>query len=152
MLDINPYMKIELVNEGKVFRIYTPKETDNYTREYVEKYMNTYDIEVYHCTPEHVFQHHVAFTRCYLTCQDGKPLFTSSAEHLYSIFTLTSPNYYYFAGKKSTPVDVMYKYMVRGFYFDDDDTIPDKYLIEKNYGYVPTFPAMYTSAIPTESE
>lgn len=86
-------------------------------KNYALKYLSFYDVEVYKTSPEHVFTHHVGMTRGWIekSKETDYPEFHLDGSCLWSVMEMRSPNYSYFAGKKSTPLDVMAKYSFRGY-------------------------------------
>jgi hypothetical protein len=88
-------------------------ERDNYAM----KYLSFYDVEVYGTTKHHVFTHHVGMVRAWASHdpKTGYAKFNMDSTFITSIKRKMSINYYYFAGKKSSPLDVISRYRVRGF-------------------------------------
>lgn len=81
---------------------------------YIRDFMNFYPVQVYRTREEHIWTHHVAMTRIYGKCVDGKPEFSASPDQLYSVINNISERYNYFAGK-TTPLSILNKYQWRGF-------------------------------------
>lgn len=79
------------------------------------------EVEMYPATWAEVCTHHVGMVRLGFTGAgagvEGKPLrqFYLTASCLLSAVKGHSPNYYYFASKKTPPQEVLLKYAVRGF-------------------------------------
>lgn len=124
---------------------FIPKDLPEKERtSYVEKFMSFYPIEIYSTSEHHIYTHHVAMTRGFVRCVDDKPSFKVCPSFLFSIDNHMSPNYYYFAGKKSTPLNVILKYESRGFSIPSTiaENLPirryiDKYEPYEPIGYVP---------------
>ena len=75
-------------------------------------------VELYRASLNHVVTHHVAMVRggyTALAAASGKPQFIMTASLVISMANLATPNYYYFASRKTTPQLVVMKYLMRGF-------------------------------------
>ena len=84
-------------------------------KDFALTYLSTYSVDIYNTTEHHIFTHHVAMTRGYITQVNGRNTWFLCPSCVYSLINRTSPNYYYFAGKKSTVTDVLSKYLYRGY-------------------------------------
>ena len=85
--------------------------------------------QIYPASIAHIMTHHVGPVRGYVTDVDKQRTIKLSATAVMSVVTHQSYNYYYFAGKKSSPLDIMFKYKMRGFCPPNRfDRILDKYL------------------------
>lgn len=73
-------------------------------------------VEMYRSTFNHVVTHHVGMVSGAYTARFGPaPEFVVSARLACSMAHLASPNYYYFASRKTTPQHIILKYRARGF-------------------------------------
>lgn len=70
-------------------------------------------VEMYRASLNHVATHHVAMVRGGFTGEE--PQFIMTASLVISMVNLATPNYYYFASRKTTPQLVVMKYLMRGF-------------------------------------
>ena len=73
-------------------------------------------VEMYRASLNHVVTHHVAMVRGGFTALfSEEPQFIMTASLVISMVNLATPNYYYFASRKTTPQLVVMKYLMRGF-------------------------------------
>jgi hypothetical protein len=77
-------------------------------------------VELYRASFDHVATHHVgmvsgAYTALFAAEGSEAPQFVVTARLALSMARLATPNYYYFASRKTTPQDVVVKYLRRGF-------------------------------------
>ncbi|MFA6166478.1 MAG: hypothetical protein WC700_07685 [Gemmatimonadaceae bacterium] len=76
-------------------------------------------VEIYRASFDHIVTHHVGMVSGAYTAAFGSPpQFYMSARLVSSMANLATPNYYYFASRKTTPLDVILKYRARGFGLD----------------------------------
>jgi hypothetical protein len=72
-------------------------------------------VEMYRTTFRNICSHHVGAVRgCYTSRWTESPQFYLTASAIYTSHAHATPNYHYFAGKKSTPQDVIVKNLQRG--------------------------------------
>ena len=92
-------------------------------------------VEIYRSSFIKICSHHVGSVRgCYTSMWSEKPQFYLTASAILTSTTHCTPNYHYFAGRKSTPQDVIIKNMQRGINMNDGvlNNIIHEYISEKN--------------------
>lgn len=90
--------------------------------------------QIYPASIGHIMTHHVGPVRGYVTDVDKQRTIKVSATAIMSVVDRRSYNYYYFAGKKSSPLDIMFKYEMRGFYPPHRfERILDKYMESERF-------------------
>ena len=73
-------------------------------------------VELYRASFNHVVTHHVGMVSgAYTSMFSEAPQFVMSARLALSMARLATPNYYYFASRKTSPQHVVMKYKMRGF-------------------------------------
>ena len=126
-----PYIKVDIreMAGGRInYRVFTDDP---------QHMMEFRPVEFYQSSFNHICTHHVgiargAFTNYFeaLRAREGRPAknplvpntngnFYLTASFIYTKIRGISPNYHYFAGKKSKPQEVIIKYQMRGFGIDD---------------------------------
>jgi hypothetical protein len=74
------------------------------------------EIEIYRSNLRNICSHHVGSVRgCYTAMWSEEPRFYITTSALWTYANGMTPNYHYFAGRKSNPQDVIIKNMQRGF-------------------------------------
>ena len=82
-------------------------------------------IEIYRSSFRNICSHHVGAVRgCYTSRWSNKnaspePQFYLTASAVLTSLDQSTPNYHYFAGRKSNPQDIIIKYMLRGISVND---------------------------------
>ena len=97
-------------------------------------------VEMYRSSFRNICTHHVGAVRgAYTSRWSEKPQFYLTASALYTSMTCDTPNYHYFAGRKSNPQDVIVKNMQRGIHTTDWrlTRIIEKYIEMKNIVFSP---------------
>lgn len=92
-------------------------------------------IEIYRSSFRNICTHHVGAVRCAYTSRwSEKPHFYCTASAIWTYQECETPNYHYFAGRKSNPQDVIVKYKARGVGIADSviKDIIDEYMRERN--------------------
>ncbi len=84
-------------------------------KDYITTYINFRRVEVYITTKHHIYTHHVAPARAFLRIEEGNPVVYADPSFTLSLETLAYSDYHYFAGKKSSPLEVILRYSMRGF-------------------------------------
>lgn len=80
-------------------------------------------VEIYRSSFRNICSHHVGAVRgCYtsLWSPENTPMFYLTASAMWTSAHNSTPNYHYFAGRKSNPQDIIVKNMQRGVYVSDD--------------------------------
>lgn len=88
-------------------------------------------IEIYRSSFRNICSHHVGAVRgCYTSRWSEDPKFYITASALWTSMTGKTPNYHYFAGKKSNPQDIIIKNLQRGIGIADEilNNIIDRYM------------------------
>ena len=89
------------------------------------------EIEIYRSSFRNICTHHVGAVRgCYTSRWTPEPHFYLTASAVYTSQYGKTPNYHYFAGRKSNPQDIIIKNMQRGIGMADKimQTIMDNYI------------------------
>jgi hypothetical protein len=92
-------------------------------------------VEIYRSSFRNICSHHVGAVRgCYTSKWSESPKFYLTASAVYTSENSSSPNYHYFAGRKSRPQDIIVKYMMRGIQVADQilNNIIHAYKDDKN--------------------
>lgn len=77
-------------------------------------------VEIYRSSFRNICSHHVGAVRCAYTARwSDTPQFYCTASAMWTYRTRSTPNYHYFAGRKSNPQDIIIKYMMRGVNLSD---------------------------------
>lgn len=90
-------------------------------------------VEIYRSSFRNICSHHVGAVRgCYTSrwSTEGNPMFYLTASGVWTSMFHSTPNYHYFAGRKSNPQDIIVKNMQRGV------NIADEILSEKITNYI----------------
>jgi hypothetical protein len=76
-------------------------------------------VEIYRANFNHVITHHVGMVSGAYTgvFSNGRPQFVMSSRLVSSMANLATPNYYYFASRKTPPQYIIMKYHMRGFMY-----------------------------------
>lgn len=100
------------------------------------KYITTFrQVELYRSSFNNICSHHVGSVRgCYTSRWSDKPQFYLTASAAFTLEKSASPNYHYFAGRKSNPQDVIIKNLQRGIAVSNLDIIHiiDEYMQKQN--------------------
>ena len=92
-------------------------------------------VEIYRSSFRNICSHHVGAVRgCFTARWSNTPQFYLTASAVMTSWTHCTPNYHYFAGRKSNPQDIIIKNMQRGINVSDEvlNRIITLYLDEKN--------------------
>ena len=78
-------------------------------------------VEIYRSSFRNICSHHVGAVRgCFTSRWSEKPQFYLTASAVWTSLHTSTPNYHYFAGRKSNPQDVILKNMCRGILVADE--------------------------------
>lgn len=92
-------------------------------------------VEIYRSSFRNICSHHVGAVRgCYTARWSEEPQFYLTASAVYTSHKTSTPNYHYFAGRKSNPQDIIIKNMQRGIGVSDCilKSIVDEYMNAKH--------------------
>lgn len=92
-------------------------------------------VELYRSSFRNICTHHVGAVRgCFTSQWSDRPQFYLTASAMWTSFHKSTPNYHYFAGKKSNPQDVIIKNLQRGIRVSDEvlDGLIRNYISDKN--------------------
>ena len=92
-------------------------------------------VEIYRSSFSNICSHHVGAVRgCYTSLWSDTPQFYLTASAMWTSMHRSTPNYHYFAGRKSNPQDIIIKNMQRGIGVSDERLreLIDEYIDRKN--------------------
>lgn len=90
-------------------------------------------VEIYRSSFRNICSHHVGAVRGCYTARWGHPQFYLTASAIFTSRYHATPNYHYFAGRKSNPQDIIIKNMQRGIDISDQvlKDIMNHYILKK---------------------
>ena len=97
-------------------------------------------VEIYRSSFRNICSHHVGAVRgCYTSRWSQRAQFYITASALWTSWFTSTPNYHYFAGRKSNPQDIIVKNMLRGINVSDDvlSNLIHSYMREKRIDLAP---------------
>ena len=108
-------------------------------------------VEIYRSSFRNICSHHVGAVRgCFTSRWSETPQFYITASAMWTSIHSATPNYHYFAGRKSNPQDIIVKNMIRGIGISDSvlDDIISEY-IDSNDIVISSLPFYHGRNIPS---